>query len=94
MGKLDAKRDLEDFLSYFHSDYSGWYIRTPLLDSKPALRKWLMQMYKNRQTLVHDIRPVAIKIHGDIAFVHYYYMQLIKDAEGKSRMSKVAGLTS
>ena len=53
-----------------------------------------MQMYKNRQTLVHDIRPVAIKIHGDIAFVHYYYMQLIKDAEGKSRMSKVAGLTS
>ncbi|MCZ6775753.1 MAG: hypothetical protein O7D34_04780, partial [Ignavibacteria bacterium] len=66
---LDAKRDLEGFLSYFHSDYSGWYNRTPLPDSKPALHKWLMQMYKNRKTLVHDIRPVAIKIHGDIAFV-------------------------
>ena len=38
---------------------------------------------KTVDTLVYEINPVAIKIFGNVAIVHYYYTQVVKDAEGK-----------
>jgi ketosteroid isomerase-like protein len=81
--ELDAKRDLEGFLGYFHEDYSGWFNLNAVPNDKDGVRKWLSHSFKTTQILVQDIMPVAIKVHGDMAIVHYYYSRLIKEADGE-----------
>jgi len=82
---LDTKRDVEGFLNYFHSDYSGWINRSALPSSKGQVGKWIAHGFETTKVLVSEIKPVAIKIHGNIAIVHYYYSRLVKDVEGKQR---------
>ncbi len=82
---LINKRDVEEFMSYFHSDYSGWSINDALPSNKEQAGKWIAHTFQTMTVLVSEIKPVAIKIHGNIAIVHYYYSRLLKDAEGKER---------
>jgi len=82
---LDAKRDLEGVLGYFHDDYSGWFNRSALPGNKASTRKWVGHFFETTKILVQEIKPVAIKIHGNMAVVHYYYSRLVKDVEGKER---------
>jgi len=83
---LDAKRDLEGFMSYFHDDYSGWFNLNALPSNKADVRKFLSHDFANNKILIQDIKPVEIKVHGDIAIVHYYYSRLVQDKEGKENM--------
>lgn len=82
---LDAAHDLEGFLAYFHEDYLGWSYEDALPADKATLKKWLEHRYKTSKVLVYDIKPTGIKIHGNTAFVHYYWSDLIKDSEGKEK---------
>jgi ketosteroid isomerase-like protein len=82
---LDSKEDLEGFMSYFHDDYSGWYNLNPLPGDKAKARKFITHGYKTTETMIHDIQPVAINIHGNVAIVQYYYSRVFKDAEGKEK---------
>ena len=82
---LDAEGDLEGFMSYFHADYRGWNYAAALPGDKATVRKFVSHGMKTTKTLVQDIKPVAIQIYGNIAFVHYYYAETVKDAEGKEK---------
>ncbi len=84
---MARKGDVEGFLSYFHSDFSGWSINDALPRNKEQVRKGVTHRFPTRTTLLSDNQPVAIKIHGNVAIVHYYYSRLRKDAEGKERNS-------
>ena len=81
---LDAKGDLEGFMSYFDADYVGWSYDSPVPGDKATARKFIAQEYQASKTLVYDIKPLAIQIHGNVAFVDYYYTQLVKNADGKT----------
>lgn len=80
---LGAAQDLEGLMAYFHADYLGWDDQNALPSNKASTRKWFEHYLKTTKTLVQEIKPVGIKIHGNIAIVHYYYSEIIKDAEGK-----------
>ncbi len=82
---LEVKGDLEGLLSYFHEDYSGWFNRSALPGNKAATRDFFTHALETEKILLQDIQPVAIKIHGNIAIVHYYFSRLVKDVEGKER---------
>jgi len=82
---LANKRDLEGFMSYFHSDYSGWSVNAAVPTNKKQVQKWIAHDFQTTKILVREINPVAIKIHGNVAIVHYYWSSLVKDAEGKER---------
>ena len=81
----DAARDLEGFMAYFHTDYLGWSVEDPLPATKATVRKFVEHQMKTTKVLVQNIQPVGIKILGDVAFVHYYWSQIEKDAEGKEK---------
>ncbi len=83
--ELAAQGDLEGFMGYFHSDYRGWSYQNPLPGDKASARKWIGHGMRTEKTLVHEIKPVAIQIYGNIAFVHYHYAETVKDAEGKQK---------
>jgi ketosteroid isomerase-like protein len=82
---LDAARDLGQFMAYFHEEYLGWYNRDPMPHGKTEARKWSENDFKTTKVLYYHITPLTIKIHGDIAIVHYYFTRTVKDAEGKQR---------
>ena len=80
---LDAKRDVEGFMSYFHTDYCGWSNRSALPNSKDDLKKWIAHDLATTEVLVSEIKPAAIKIHGNVAIVHYYWARIEKNQAGK-----------
>ena len=82
---LGATQDLEGVMAYFHTDYHGWNDQDALPGDKASTRKWFEHRMKTTKTLVQEIKPVGIKIHGNIAIVHYYFSTVIKDAEGKEK---------
>ncbi len=85
---LDSKRDLEGFLAYFHEDYSGWNYGDPVPGGKASARKWIAYEYSSGETLEYEITPLAIKIHGDVAIVQYFFTRAFKDAEGKRKRER------
>jgi ketosteroid isomerase-like protein len=85
---LDAKGDLEGFMSYMDASYVGWSYDSPVPGDKATARKFIAQEYQLSKTLVYDIKPLAIQVHGNFAFVHYYYVELVKNADGKNEEVK------
>ncbi len=79
--------NLEGFLTYFHPDYRGWVYQATLPGDKATVRKFVEHDMKTNKTLVSDIKPVAIQIHGNVALVYYYYAVIEEDAEGKEKSS-------
>ena len=82
---LDAAGSTEAFMAYFHTDYTGWNLNNAMPSSKASATKFISYGHKSSKTLVYDIQPAAIKIHGNVAFVHYHYVQVVKDAAGKDK---------
>lgn len=85
---LDAKRDLDGFMSYFHDNYSGWYNPDALPSTKAQTRQSLSNEYLATKVLYQQIKPLAIKVYDNVAIVHYYYSRMLKDAEGKETMER------
>ena len=84
---LDAAGNTEGFLSYFHTDYMGWDNGRAVPGGKDVARKFITHGHKTSKTLVYDVQPVGIKIHGNVAFAHYHYVQITKDEAGKEKES-------
>ncbi len=84
---LDAAGNTDGLLAYFHPDYVGWSITNAMPSSREATKKFITHRHKTSKTLVYDLQPAAIKIHGNIAIVHYHYVLIAKNAEGKDKES-------
>ncbi|MCZ7640657.1 MAG: nuclear transport factor 2 family protein [Verrucomicrobia bacterium] len=82
---LDAARDIEGFLGYFHDDYLGWSVEEALPTNKATVRKFVEHFLKTTKVLVQNIQPAGIKLHGDVAIVHYYWTRIYRDSEGKEK---------
>ena len=84
---LDTAGNTDGFMAYFHPDYGGWNITNPMPSNKEAAKKFIAHGLKTSKTLVYHLQPAAIKIRGNIAFVHYHYVQIVKNADDKDKES-------
>jgi ketosteroid isomerase-like protein len=82
---LEAKGDLNGFMEYFHTDYVGWSNDDRLPSNKEETKKWVNYAYQGVKILIYDIKPLTIKIYGDVAFVHYYYAIVKESQDGKKK---------
>ncbi len=78
-----AKGDAEGFMGYVHSDYRGWGYDSGVPIGKASLAKFIAHGAKTETTFVHNLQPLTVYVQGDFAFVHYYYSEIVKNAEGK-----------
>ena len=78
-----SKGDVAGFMEYFDADYVGWDNGDVLPSNKEVTKKWVEYAYQGVKVPVYDIKPVAIKIHGEIAFVDYYYSMVKESKDGK-----------
>ncbi len=77
---------VEEFLEYIHPDFIGFGHESPINIDRPWLQKWVGFWSKSTKILICELRPMDIKIHGDIAIVQYFIFTIEKNAEGAKRV--------
>jgi ketosteroid isomerase-like protein len=85
---LLAKGDVNGFADYVHADYVGWDDSNTLPTTKEESKKDLTYYMQGTKMPLFNLKPLTIKIYGDVAFVHYYYSYVQEMPEGKKRSEK------
>jgi len=60
------------------ADFMGWPNQSPAPRSKASTRMWARFDADQNKGLVHELYPLSIVVHGDIAVVHYLYSTVIQ----------------
>ncbi len=79
---LSVEEDLEGFMAYFHDDFLGWRRGQWFPTNKADRRASIMHSFETEEIVSHTLKPVGIKLHGDVAIVHYYFSYTSREAEG------------
>ena len=82
---LISKR-VKEFISYIHKDFIGFGHESPINIDRPWLEKWVGFWTKTTDILICELRPIDIKLHGDIAIVQYFIFTIEKNVEGGKRI--------
>ena len=62
----------EEWFDCFHEDFTGWLYTDLVPRTKDGERKFSRALFETTETRVQDVRPIAIRVHGDTAVAHYY----------------------
>lgn len=81
--ELYAQEDLEDLMSYFHDDYLGWQSGDWVPTNKADRRARMERSFETHDSVYYRLKPVGIKIFGNVAVVHYFFTDILKDAKGE-----------
>ena len=82
------ERNIEALVSNLHPDFLGWGNDYNMPRDKASTLKWRRYYNKTEEVLIYEVKPVGIRIYGNVAIAHYYYTSVYKDAEGKKISEK------
>ena len=77
---------VEEFIKYIHSDFIGFGHESPINIDRPWLEKWVGFWTRSTKIVICELRPIDIKIHGDIAIVQYFIFTIEKNESGGKRV--------
>ncbi len=66
-----ASPNAEALLPCFHDDYLGWSIGSTVPLSKEDRRPFFARGFETEETVFLFLKPLAIKVHGNVAIVLY-----------------------
>ena len=72
---------------YLTSDFSGWPNEAPAPRSRSSSRLWTEFANSQRKTLEHELYPLAIVVHDDVAIAHYLYTNAIESNDDDVEVS-------
>jgi len=69
------------------ADFMGWPNNSPAPRSKSSTRLW--NRYDQDQTsgITHELYPLSIVVHGDMAIVHYLYTNAVRMRDKKTSVA-------
>ena len=74
------KKWTERFLA---DDFSGWPKNSPAPRNKASTKMWDRFNDTQGEVVAHELYPMAIVIHGDVAIAHYLYSSAFKSRDGE-----------
>ncbi len=80
----DDKRWIDQMLT---DDFAGWSKTSPAPRSKSSTEMWDRFSEQLGKSVAHELYPLSIIVHGDIAVAHYLYTNAFEDKEGEIEMS-------
>ena len=88
-GEWDAaeKRDYDAIDDYLAEKFMGWGKNSPAPRSKSSTRMWNKFNDAQGRTLKHELYPLSIVVHEDVAVAHYLYTIANEDADDKVEVS-------
>ncbi len=66
-----ATQDVEALMACFHDDFVGWGIGYPVPSSQADRRPFFARRFETEEIVFHYLKPLAIKVHGNVAIVLY-----------------------
>ncbi|MBF0504971.1 MAG: nuclear transport factor 2 family protein [Candidatus Omnitrophica bacterium] len=77
---------VDEFIKFIHPDMTGYGHESPIPVDRPWLEKWVGFWTKSTQIAICELRPIQIKLHGDIAILQYLIFTVEVNAEGGKRV--------
>jgi len=83
-----AENGDEDWIDKMLSaDFMGWPRTSPAPRSRASVRLW--NKFDNSQSdlVAHELYPLSIVVHGDMAVVHYLYTSAVQSRDRTTRVT-------
>ena len=68
-------------------DFSGWSKQSPAPRSKSSTKMWNRFNDEIGKNLAHELYPLSIIVHDDVAVAHYLYSNAYQSNDGEIEMS-------
>ncbi len=76
--------NVDEFLKFIHPQFIGYGHESPLPVDRPWLEKWVGFWSKSTKIAICELRPIDIRMHGEIAILQYFIFTIeINQASGK-----------
>ncbi len=62
---------IEEFIKFIHPSFVGYGHESPIPVDRPWLEKWVGFWAKSTKIVICELRPINLKVHGDVAIVQY-----------------------
>ena len=69
--------------TFLSDDFLGWENDVPAPRDGASQRMWSRYGMENSTTLVQDLHPLGIVVHGDVAVAHYFYSTAAATPQGE-----------
>ncbi len=83
---LLINKKVDEFIKYIHPSMIGFGHESPIPVDYPWLYKWVGFWTKSTNIAIAELRPIQIKMHGDIAILQYIIFTVEVNAEGGKRV--------
>ena len=77
---------VDEFIKFIHPSMVGYGHESPLPVDRPWLEKWVGFWTQTTKIAICELRPIQVKLHGDIAIVQYFIFTVEINAEGGKRV--------
>jgi ketosteroid isomerase-like protein len=68
-------------------DFTGWSKNSPAPRSRSSTKMWNRVNDMMGEMVAHELYPLSIVVHGDVAIAHYLYRSAFKSKEGDIEMA-------
>ena len=83
-GSWEVEKNKEDWCAKVcHPDMLAWGRDNPAPRNSEQTSLWMTRGFETSTRLENTLAPLAIVVHGDMAFAHYYYSTLSEGKDGK-----------
>ena len=69
------------------ADFMGWPKESPAPRSKSSVRMWNRFSQQQASGVTHELYPLSIVVHGDMAVVHYLYTNAVQTRDKKTSVA-------
>ena len=83
----DEKGDRKWPDRHLTDDFSGWGNDSPAPRSKSSTKMWDRFNEQLGKMLAHELYPLSIVVHNDVAVAHYLYSSAFKSKDGEIEVS-------
>ena len=68
-------------------DFTGWPKNSPAPRNKASTKMWNRFNESQGKLVAHELYPLAIVVHDDVAVAHYLYTSAYKNKDGEVEMN-------
>jgi ketosteroid isomerase-like protein len=68
---------------FLHESFLGWDNENPAPRDKASTDKWSRYNDENSTTLMQELSPIGIVVHGNTAVAHYFYSEASENRKGE-----------
>ncbi|HRY32058.1 MAG TPA: nuclear transport factor 2 family protein [Bacteroidales bacterium] len=83
-----TRGDVKVISDLVHPDFEGWSHHSVLPRNKADMERELQSFLQVNKVVSYKIKPLTIKVLGDVAFVHYYYILNSESKDGKKSIQQ------